>query len=484
MSLHAVGTQVRSLALRNDSVDRGSVLRIGQALRPGWYLKSANGECTLVMRPGGDLVLFHGSKAIWSSHTAGDNGSIAILQGDGNFVVRLHGVTKWSANTRGFQGDIVRLQNDVNLVISQGAHRLWDFASGYLGDTLRNGTTLTAGEKLSSRSHTFDLIMQGDGNLVLYQGSKALWYSNTAGDNGASVTMQGDGNLVIYLNGVAKWSSNTVGFSRDYLRLQNDNNLVIYQGDHPVWDWASGYLGDTLTSGLTLTPGEQLASQSRAYDLIMQGDGNLVLYQGSKALWSSGVAGTGSWAGMQGDGNFVVYNNGNAMWSSSTAGYSGARLVLQNDNNLVIYQGSTPLWDWSSGLLVDGGSGGGNATAVQWAQGHLGEVYGSSTEQRADQHQWSGFCWTFVYDAFGGKVPREETAQDAFNYFSARGMVQQGAPPAGSVAFYSAAGGGHAAVGVGGGQIVGTRGYDTNRESVFQTGYRNINPSYLGYVIP
>ena len=61
------------------------------------------------------------------------------------------------------------------------------------------------------------LVMQGDGNLVEYQGSKALWASNTAGDNGATVTMQGDGNLVIYLNGTPKWASNTAGHAGAYL---------------------------------------------------------------------------------------------------------------------------------------------------------------------------------------------------------------------------------------------------------------------------
>ena len=47
------------------------------------------------------------------------------------------------------------------------------------------------------------LIMQSDGNLVEYQGTTAIWNSGTSGSPGAYMVMQGDGNLVVYKGNAA-----------------------------------------------------------------------------------------------------------------------------------------------------------------------------------------------------------------------------------------------------------------------------------------
>lgn len=109
-------------------------------------------------------------------------------------------------------------------------------------NTLYAGQTLNPGASLLSPNHQYELIMQGDGNLVLYQAGSALWSSGTAGDSGATATMQADGNLVIYDGGVAKWNSGTNGSPGAVLVLQDDSNLVIYQGSTAIWDWSSGRL--------------------------------------------------------------------------------------------------------------------------------------------------------------------------------------------------------------------------------------------------
>jgi hypothetical protein len=77
--------------------------------------------------------------------------------------------------------------------------------------------------------------MQGDGNLVLYQGNTPLWASHTNGSGGVRATMQTDGNLVVYTAGGAPvWSSHTNGHAGASLWMQSDGNAVIYQGG-PIW---------------------------------------------------------------------------------------------------------------------------------------------------------------------------------------------------------------------------------------------------------
>ncbi|MBP2173106.1 hypothetical protein J3E05_001438, partial [Methanococcus voltae] len=56
------------------------------------------------------------------------------------------------------------------------------------------------------------LVMQSDGNLVIYKkDNKPIWASNTDGKGGNKLVMQSDGNLVIYKkDNKPIWASNTV----------------------------------------------------------------------------------------------------------------------------------------------------------------------------------------------------------------------------------------------------------------------------------
>jgi hypothetical protein len=87
------------------------------------------------------------------------------------------------------------------------------------------------------------LIMQGDGNLVLYNvqtdASYPLWASNTSDAYGAHFAVQSDGNLVVYNYADAVlWTTHTDGNYGAYLRVQDDGNLVLYSSTDQVL-WAS-----------------------------------------------------------------------------------------------------------------------------------------------------------------------------------------------------------------------------------------------------
>jgi surface antigen len=319
-------------------------------LTSGQYLISANGQYELIMQRDGDLVEYMSGHALWSSGTSGHRGARVTMQSDGNLVVYRGSVALWSSGTGGHAAAayFLAVQDDSNLVVyTPAGSPLW--ASYTTSDLLWAGDTLTAGQFLTSPGGQYQLIMQGDGNLVEYMQGHALWSSGTVGHPGARVIMQGDGNLVVYIGHTALWSSGTGGHpaAAYYLAVQVDANLVVYTaGGAPLW--ASSTVSDTLWANDTLTAGQYLTSPGGQYKLIMQGDGNLVVYDSAGAIWSSGTAGhPGARVIMQGDGNLVVYLGSTPLWSSGTGGHAAAAfyLVMQGDGNLVVYApGGTALW--------------------------------------------------------------------------------------------------------------------------------------------
>ena len=106
-------------------------------------------------------------------------------------------------------------------------------------DRLSAGQGLRTGQSLVSDDGRFKLLLQLDGNLVIYDpAARPLWASNTAARPEVSdAFMQGDGNLVVYdIAGRPLWASNTWGHPGAWLNMQDDGNLVVYDsGNRPLW---------------------------------------------------------------------------------------------------------------------------------------------------------------------------------------------------------------------------------------------------------
>lgn len=104
-----------------------------------------------------------------------------------------------------------------------------------------------------SSNGVYSLVMQTDGNLVLYQsGATVLWASPWAGVPtvaNSKAILQTDGNFVLYRpDGVASYNTCTLNWSECVshgqsrigasLTVQNDGNVVIYNSSGvPVWDY-------------------------------------------------------------------------------------------------------------------------------------------------------------------------------------------------------------------------------------------------------
>jgi YD repeat-containing protein len=89
--------------------------------------------------------------------------------------------------------------------------------------------SLAVGEGMISPDKGFRFTLQYDGNLVLYAGpTQPVWATHSYQPANASLVMQGDGNLVLYSNGQGVWHTNTWGHPGARLHVQNDGNLVVY----------------------------------------------------------------------------------------------------------------------------------------------------------------------------------------------------------------------------------------------------------------
>lgn len=101
--------------------------------------------------------------------------------------------------------------------------------AGHGENVLRPGEYLTPGQFLKSHNNQFTLIMQTDGNLVLYsRGTIPIWSTRTNGLKVEKLIMQTDGNLVMYgANAYVIWHTRTQGHPGAYLKASSEGNVQI-----------------------------------------------------------------------------------------------------------------------------------------------------------------------------------------------------------------------------------------------------------------
>ena len=230
---------------------------------------------------------------------------------------------------------------------------------------------LHIGKELISVNKRYDFKFQLDGDLVVYDNTagKSLWSSHTKGSQADHLVMQDDGNLVLYtIDQSPVWSSMTNSTHGDYfLLMQDDGNLVIsrgipYSGNSvPIWATNTGPAPglvnpEALIATGRLLIGQELISVNNRYNFKFQLDGDLVVYDNiaGKSLWSSHTKGSqANYLVMQSNGNLVLSTTaGFPVWASNTPSTPGQlSLLMQDDGNLVIYRGklnivnAVPIWE-------------------------------------------------------------------------------------------------------------------------------------------
>lgn len=225
----------------------GDRLLPGEVLRSGAMLASLNGQFQLAMQDDGNLVHYldiHGAhRSHWASETHGQGPSCAKLDGAGRLVVMTRdGHVTWSSD--GEQGRQLVVQDDGNLVLYRElgpdpwegpASSSW--AHNRPLDWIAPGQRLLAGWFMTSHNWSCKLIMQHDGNLVLYTADGGVrWASDTDDNPGSHLIFQDDGNVVIYdAGGVPRWATDTDGRASDFFRLGGDCTAFLTEGDVIPW---------------------------------------------------------------------------------------------------------------------------------------------------------------------------------------------------------------------------------------------------------
>lgn len=223
----------------------GSLLASGTTMSANSCMASPNQKYVLRLHTNGELSLFGPQEyLLWSTQTGGQGLSdLKVLNGL-RLAKSQGGALTWFVDTQSALLRGLEIQDDGNLVLKDtGGMTLWASGTiGYNGNThratygLSNGQVLLPGEFIRSGNWKYHLILQGDGNLVLYPPSgPALWSSAT--NSGTLLGMQGDGNLVLYnANKVPVWHTGTNGHTNAHFRVQDDGNIVVYNtAGQAVW---------------------------------------------------------------------------------------------------------------------------------------------------------------------------------------------------------------------------------------------------------
>ncbi|KAL0919707.1 hypothetical protein M5K25_011822 [Dendrobium thyrsiflorum] len=239
-----------------------------------WSSRTDNSgvKCFLVLQNNGELVIISNYRiTVWRSETGGQTGKYAlVLQPNGDVVV--YGNPVWSTAPNFIDRVATRSKNFINpddnghssppepsimanpltsraasaiLLCTTSLFLLFTSSSSEASSNiLIAGDTLTAGKSLSVGS--YNLFMQDDCNLVLYDSKIPVWESRTAGKgSNCFLHFQMNGELLILSPNATKplWRTETGGhFNRFVLVLKPNGNAVVF--GTAVWSTGTGTMKD------------------------------------------------------------------------------------------------------------------------------------------------------------------------------------------------------------------------------------------------
>ena len=238
-------------------------VRAADFLLAGDTVPGERGSSRLTMQSDGNLVLYRGAQAVWSSQTAGNPGAYAFLQGDGNLVVYSApstGARRALFDTGtglGLQGRVEVVVEDFEVAVNgtspEPPRRYVLWGSAWRSDRVVPGDELDLGDRRTSPDGRCVVTADQTG-LVQICGDAVVWSSPFPSSGYLSgilavTRMQTDGNLVSYR--FAEGTSRVVdvpfqsgtSVPGSHMVIQDDRNVVVYSPvGRPTWSRKTGRL--------------------------------------------------------------------------------------------------------------------------------------------------------------------------------------------------------------------------------------------------
>ena len=217
-----------------------SQLGAGASLQRPAQLFSPAGLYWLTLTGSGNAKLWGPNGTwLWASNTAGTHATNLVMQTDGNLVLYTStNAPVWSSGTSGNAGSVLSLSNTgVLSITSPGGVTLWQTPGGPTGYQMSKLTTnevLLPAQSLISPSETASVTLAPGGNVTVKKGSTVTFSSNASGFCAADLVMQTDGNLVVYCGGAPLWSTGTSGNPGASAQITDAGQLEVLSAQNSV----------------------------------------------------------------------------------------------------------------------------------------------------------------------------------------------------------------------------------------------------------
>lgn len=236
-----VTATAKAAAAIGDTLDTGDSLTAGEVLTSNnaQYRAAMQTDGNFVVYGPSGALWWTGTNTGASSYVAmQSDGNLVVYSGGANSR------PVWATFSAGQDARLV-IQDDGNLVIYSGERPLWSRLTGNISyDVMGAGAVLPPGYGLFSTNGRFVAAMQTDGNFVVYgPANRVLWQSGTSGSDGAYVQLSTTGELRLMNRFDQKLGVFGPSAGRDgFLVMQDDGNLVLYRTsasgqspNQPVW---------------------------------------------------------------------------------------------------------------------------------------------------------------------------------------------------------------------------------------------------------
>lgn len=165
-------------------------------LASGTSVTSPEGRSRLAMQGDGNLVVYRDGVALWNSRTFVPGSTLARDQAGNLEILDPDGGWLWTTDVTDPYGLVL---TDAGALEVRGWSGTWS-STNPVGDFYNVEELQSLGPgQWSPTLQGGRLVMQTDGNLVVYRaGNSVAWTSRTAGNPGARLVLQADCNLVLY----------------------------------------------------------------------------------------------------------------------------------------------------------------------------------------------------------------------------------------------------------------------------------------------